>query len=100
MSKAMDDLYWHRTLLYALVCQQFKATAWRARKHHDGTGDEGWFIAGIRLPHDIGQISYHQPDRAWELFDGIATYESAPYEWDGHTSDDVVERLERLLLGG
>jgi hypothetical protein len=94
-----DELYDHRCLLFlAFQAMVHRDTlpysgAWKSRKHQDGSSFEGWFIAGLTLPQ--GSISYHIPDKFWDLCKG-AERETAP-EWDGHTSQDVIERL-RLWL--
>ena len=66
-----------------------------SRNHSDGSTWEGWFIAGMVTEH--GQLTYHIPDRLWEYCKGIPELDRAP-EWDGHSSDDVIERL-KLLAG-
>ncbi len=87
-----DELYEHRCLLMVGLMRAHPQLSWRANNHSDGTNIEGWFIAGMKLP--TGQISYHLPVRMWELLDGcgMRTTLRAP-EWDGHTSQMVIERL-------
>ena len=90
------ELYDHRILLYlSLMCSN-PQLSWRASYHHDGTCYDGSFLAGMQLP--TGQISYHVPNDFWNLLDekDIKTYDFAP-EWDGHTPEDVLERLEEWL---
>ena len=53
----------------------------------------GWFIVVAILP--TGQISNHYPVRDWDLFK-IPEHEVAKYPFDGHTSLDVVTRLQSL----
>lgn len=91
-----DELYEHRNLLFIALMKSNPKLSWRANNHHDGTNYEGWFIAGMHLP--TGDISYHLPNSMWELLDysGVETTNKAP-EWDGHTSQDVVERLRKFL---
>jgi len=64
-------------------------------KHHDGElcFGGGWFIVVAILP--AGQISYHYEAKDWDLFRIPAT-EKTKYEFDGHTSADVLERLKNL----
>jgi hypothetical protein len=98
---SFDELYDHRCLLFLAVQDLWCDTpgcddnrcAWKSRWHHDDTGFEGWFIAGLTLPQ--GQISYHIPEKFWDHC-RARELERAP-EWDGHTSQDVLERL-RLFL--
>ena len=98
----MDELYNHRTMLFAALCNEIKIIneelgyalpySWKSRKHSDGTSEEGWFIAGIETI--LGQITYHQKDEFWDYFK-CKELEMAP-EYDGHTPDDVLERLKTL----
>lgn len=63
--------------------------SWR---HHDGElcFGGGWFIVVAILPS--GQISNHYKAEDWDLFK-IPEAEKAKYEFDGHTSEDVLKRL-------
>lgn len=85
-----DQLYAHRILLFIALMKSHKDISWKSRLHNDGTGFVGWFIGGMSLPN--GQITYHIPDQFWNLLNNINTLEKSP-EWDGHTSDDVLKRL-------
>jgi hypothetical protein len=64
-------------------------------KHHDGElcFGGGWFIVVAVLPE--GQISNHYEAKDWDLFE-IPETEKAKYEFDGHTSQDVINRLSSL----
>lgn len=97
-----DELYEHRHALFAALARSNPGLAWRSKLHDDGTmfepsgqAPEGWFIAGMRLP--TGDISYHLPLRYWDAFSPVDELDKAP-KWDGYTSDDVVNRLNRWLL--
>jgi hypothetical protein len=61
-------------------------------KHHDGElcFGGGWFIVVAILPS--GQISNHYEAKDWDLFK-IPEVEKAKYEFDGHTGQDVINRL-------
>lgn len=106
-----DELYDHRIVLYITLCKkiveglarrsqyegiigEFKNPVWRSQIHHDGTGYEGWFIMGIR-ENKGEQISYHLPMKDWENTEFAETLKTAP-EFDGHTSQDVLERIKSL----
>ena len=84
-----DELYEHRTALFAALCNSYPEISFKSRKHHDGTMYEGMFIVEMNL--DGKQISYHCEAKYWEWFK-IPEREYAP-EWDGHTSQDVIDRL-------
>ena len=61
--------------------------------HHDGTMYNGIFIVGIDTPN--GQATYHYNiNPYWDLFD-VKELNKAP-EWDGHTPDDAINRIESL----
>ncbi len=66
--------------------------SWR---HHDGElcFGGGWFIVVAMLP--TGQISNHYKAEDWDLFK-IPEKEKALYPFDGHTSQDVIQRLKDL----
>lgn len=85
-----NELYEHRHALFAVLCSVMPS--WKSLLHSDGTMFDGWFIAGIDTVQ--GQITYHLPIRLWGFYN-IKELPNAP-AWDGHTSDDVVNRL--LLL--
>ena len=63
--------------------------SWR---HNDGElcFGGGWFIVVAVLP--TGQISNHYPASDWDLFK-IPEIEKAKYPFDGHTGQDVINRL-------
>ncbi len=97
-----DELYEHRIALFIALCRQiqqfeddeYPTDIWKSKAHHDGTVWDGWFIMGINT--DQGkQISYHLPMKYWDSLNDILTLDSAPI-WDGHTPDDVIERLLNL----
>jgi len=64
-------------------------------RHHDGEYcfGGGWFIVVAVLP--TGQISNHYELKDWDLFK-IPAKDRALFEFDGHTSADVVARLNAL----
>ena len=97
-----NDLYAHRTaLLRALVVTNVQM-CWKSRNHEEGGTPmhEGYFIVGINLArkkktHGGGilktPITYHIENKYWDDFE-CHEYEYAP-KWDGHTPEDVVDRL-------
>jgi len=98
------ELYEHRFVLFIVLCKilyadpQYqtgqKADIWRSKLHSDGTSFDGWFVMGIGR-HKGEQITYHLPISRWEETNFAETREKAP-EFDGHTSDDVLERIKKL----
>jgi len=89
------ELYEHRIALFIALCKIKPYPAcWRSQLHHDGSAFEGWFIMGIGK--DRGeQISYHLPMSKWEETRFAHTVKYAP-EWDGHSGEDVLQRLKDL----
>jgi hypothetical protein len=103
------ELYEHRITLFIALCKELhrereRATreggmvryikTWRSKLHSDKTSFEGWFVLGIGK--DAGdQITYHLPMSKWDETSFAETLECAP-EFDGHTSNDVLERLKSL----
>lgn len=89
----MEELYDHRTVLFALVVSRFPEMSWKSYKHSDGTSENGWFIAGMETPY--GQITYHQKSIYWNLFH-CRELDQAP-QYDGHSSKHVLTRLSQMV---
>lgn len=87
-----DELYYHRMMLFAVICNQNAGLAWKSRLHDDGTMFEGFFIVGITTPE--GDYTYHYKLQDWDKFK-VRELHKAP-QWDGHTSEDIT-RLMSLL---
>lgn len=86
-----DELYDHRVALFVALMKSHPIAAWKSLLHEDGTMYEGgWFIAGLILPE--GMITYHLPMSEWDRLDGIVEHDRG-LAWDGHTPQDVVDRL-------
>ena len=86
-----DELYHHRAILFAMICNQNDLVAWKSKKHNDGTMYDGMFIVGIKSP--FGQITYHYNLEYWDLYN-VEEKEFAP-EWDGSTSKDCIDRMQK-----
>jgi len=84
------ELYEHRMALTSALTRHVKS--YRSLKHNDGTMFDDMFIVVFYI--NGKQCSYHYPIRFWEFFDHCAIKEKAE-EWDGHTSDDVINILEK-----
>ena len=88
-----DELYEHRYQLFLALARVYGG--WRSRYHADGSMYDGSFVAGLGSYTEKPQITYHFPMRLWDDAMGLTTLGYAP-EWDGYTSQDVLERLKRL----
>lgn len=91
-SHTFDELYYHRMVLFAVICNTYKDKAYKSWKHHDGTMYDDYFIVGIDTPE--GQYSYHYHKDEWDKFK-IKELKNAPL-WDGHVPKDIC-RLFSLL---
>lgn len=91
-SHTFDELYYHRMVLFAVICNEHKELAWKSKLHHDGTMYDNYFIVGIDTP--LGQYSYHYHEDFWDGFE-VKELDRAP-EWDGHKPEDVVRLLSLL----
>jgi hypothetical protein len=105
-----NELYEHRHLLFCAMSrlsfdlafrgQREALYCWKAHTHWiDGKIEpvwDGWFIAGIEIGGKM--ITYHLPIEYWNLFNGIEREQAPPH--DGHTSQDVIDRLREWLKGG
>lgn len=91
-----DELYEHRCTLFLALMKATPELSWISTLHDDGSEFFGWFIAGMNLP--TGTVTYHLPDGMWSLAceTGAKQIERAP-KWDGHTSADVVNRLQQWI---
>lgn len=90
-SHTFSELYYHRMVLFSVICNRHKDKAWKSWHHDDGTMFDDYFIVGIETPE--GQFTYHYHKDAWEDFK-VPEKELAP-EWDGHTPEDIT-RLNSL----
>lgn len=76
------------------VCKHLVHKSW---KHNDGElcFGGGWFIVSAMLP--TGLISNHYKAEDWDLFK-VPEVEKALFEYDGHTAQDVLQRLKDLYV--
>jgi hypothetical protein len=83
--------------LYAkVVSRTYKYDIHKSIRHNNGElcFDGGWFVVVAMLPN--GQITNHYPISDWDLFK-IPEVEKAKYEFDGHTSKNVLDRMLNIL---
>ncbi len=86
---------WARSYLWHKKGAYRKYDVHKSWRHHDGElcFGGGWFIVVAILP--TGQISNHYKAEDWGLFK-IPEVERAKYPFDGHTAQDVLQRLKSL----
>lgn len=96
----IDELYEFRLVYNALLFNLWEETGkyevYKSKRHDDGElcFDGDYFIVVAMLPK--GQISNHYPMDKWEYFK-IPEYEKVKDEFDGHTSQDVLDRLRDVI---
>lgn len=88
-----NELYAHRVRLFSTLMNAFPNLSWWSRKHSDGEEWEGWILAGIDTPD--GAATYHLPESEIENLPADTEIDAGK-EWDGHTADDVLNRLLSL----
>ena len=79
------ELYYHRMILFVVICHTFKDVAYKSKLHADGTMYEDYFIVGITTPQ--GEYFYHYHLEHWNKFQ-IKELERA-LEYDGHKPSDI-----------
>lgn len=86
------ELYYHRAVLFAMICNEHPDRAWKSLQHHNPEEEmfEGMFIVGINTP--FGQVTYHYDLPYWDLFK-VKELNRAP-EWDGSTPEDCINRMK------
>jgi hypothetical protein len=96
-----DELYEFRKIYNAALFNEWASSSpekhgvHKSWRHHDGElcFGGGWFIVSVMLPS--GLISNHYEAKYWDLFK-IPETSSAMYPYDGHTPQDVLERLKSI----
>lgn len=99
---SFNELYEFRKVYNAAIFNEWaksespKYDVHKSVRHYDGEVIFGghWFIVVAILPS--GQISNHYHIDDWYLFD-IPIENKAKYEFDGHNSRDVLDRLKSLI---
>lgn len=92
-SHTFGELYHHRAVLFATICNGNRDISWKSKRHEEGDMIDGFFIVGIETPE--GQFCYHYPLEYWSMFK-VKKLNYAR-EWDGHSSNDV-DRLLSLVF--
>lgn len=90
-----EELYHHRILLFATICNLLSDISWKSKKHHPNDDEmfNGCFIAGINTPD--GEASYHIKLKYWEIFH-VPELEYAP-KFNGYTPSESIQRITSLI---
>ena len=83
-----NELYDHRCLLWINYCLLNMDKCYLVPNHFDG-----WFLLGMKTAW--GQISYHCPNKFYGM---VGNFKIEHPEFDGHTPQDVINRLESLAV--
>lgn len=89
-----DELYYHRMMLFSVICNTYKDKAWKSLLHDDGTMYDNYFIVGVST--NEGDYTYHYHIKYWDMFN-VTELKQAP-KWDGHKPSDIT-RLLNLRKG-
>lgn len=87
-----DELYYHRMILFSIICNTNPQKAWKSWKHEDGSMCDDYFIVGIRTIE--GDYTYHYQKDQWDMFD-VREIDNAP-RWDGHQPSDITRLLSLI----
>lgn len=96
----IEELYDFRLTYNALLFNEWaknqKYEVYKSRRHSDGElcFDGEYFIVVAQLP--TGQVTNHYYIKHWDMFK-INEYEKVNEDFDGHTSSDVIERLQQVI---
>ena len=99
----IDKLYAHRNLLFLnwlstewnWASLEESDEFWRSKKDWEGKSQGDWFIVGWDKNNQEGYVTYHLPMELWDKANFCTEIDCA--RWDGHSSEDVLERLKSLL---
>lgn len=86
----------YNAALFNQLAERSYIEVYKSKRHSDGQEcfGGGWFVVVAELP--TGQISNHYELKDWDLFK-VKEYDIAD-KWDGHTPQDVLERLNNFNL--
>lgn len=102
----MSELYNHRHTLFCALTKIYdnyitplgtSIHCYKSKLHYDGTMFDNMFIVWMQVLNFDGSITimdYHLPNEWWDKFKLLEAPNSP--EYDGHTSNDVIERLLKL----
>lgn len=91
---SFEELYHHRILLFATICNLLPDISWKSKNHHpdDDLIFNGCFIAGINTNN--GEASYHIKLKYWDIFN-VRELEHAP-KFSGYSPEESIQRILNL----
>lgn len=98
MERRKDEAYTERNRVVAALARLAPRLGWRAglrKTNIEGWSDDWHGCVWIDTPD--GQLSWHFHDSHAPLFEGLPPYDGPA--WDGHTTPEKYERLERACAG-
>lgn len=96
-----QELYEFRLIYNSALFNEWysndKYEVYKSKRHYDGElcFDGDWFVVVAMLPS--GQITNHYNIKDWDLFK-IPEYYKVKDEFDGHSSNDVLNRLRKAIM--
>ena len=91
-----NELYDHRCTLFVSLMKAYPKMSWYSEVHYDGSIWDGWLVCGMSLP--TGDVTYHIPKTMLPL---LKASSAKPLmkgkKWDGHTSDNVLDRIAKWI---
>lgn len=94
----MRELYDHRITLFIALCKEIYGNP--VYQTHNEIWKmppvDGWFLMGIGKEKGK-QITYHLPEGKWNETQFCQVITQSDYEFDGHNSSDVLERLKTIV---
>lgn len=91
-----DELYEHRCLLYLTWLVEERRYGGRRQVLFQPDHFEGWDLVATSI--GMRQISYHVPAKYRDILEKhFERRDTLSVLWDGHTSADVVARMEERL---
>ncbi len=91
---SFKELYKHRNMLWLCIINANLESSFKTKLDDKGNCYPGYFIAGLNT--DAGQITYHLPNKLWDRC--LAETLPSNSDYDGHSSSDVLNRLEQFAV--
>lgn len=91
------ELYDHRSLLFLAVCLTDSIAVHNKHIYWCKDHYQDWDLVVFNTSD--GQISYHIPSKYREITERLPERDIQHHVYDGHTSADVLKRLEEWIRG-